>query len=254
MKTRSLQPPALKTDLTVLCVSLILLAAVCNPPVFSQTREPTVSPCKVGVRAPAFGFWTWAANSQVKVFILAAHFKTEEIPVLLAPLESWNAVAEASSSGVKFTYAGSVSEPQYCENCLTIMRGKVYEKKTRHATKLQAYSVHADQIISYAEVVIDPIITNPEALKNAVVHELGHNFGLLDCFSCKDRSTVMNQFKVINVSNGMEAPTACDISQVKAAYEELKTHVRPSPMVAKVMVDEGEEPVDDDTPTVIPLP
>jgi hypothetical protein len=86
-----------------------------------------------------------------------------------------------------------------------------------------------------------------------VAHELGHNFGLLDCFTCKKKSTLMNQLKVMNVPNDMATPTACDIAQVREAYNELKVRVRPSPP-NRNLIDDGEEPVDDDTPVVIPKP
>jgi hypothetical protein len=59
---------------------------------------------------------------------------------------------------------------------------------------------------------------------------------------------------VVNVSNDMEGPTACDIAQVGAAYKELALRVRPSPQPEKLRRDEGEEPVDDDTPIVVPKP
>ncbi len=61
----------------------------------------------------------------------------------------------------------------------------------------------------------------------------------------------MNQFKAMNVPNDMAVPTACDIAQVREAYKELKVRVRPSP---PNRIDEGEEPVDDDTPIIIPKP
>jgi hypothetical protein len=63
----------------------------------------------------------------------------------------------------------------------------------------------------------------------------------------------MNQFKTVNEPNDMEGPTGCDIAQVKAAYKELAVRVRPSPQKDEI-VDEGEEPVDDDTPIVIRKP
>lgn len=129
------------------------------------------------------------------------------------------------------------------------MRGKVFDKTKRHATELHTYSAHADQIMTWAQIVIDPVLTNPRALTNALAHELGHNFGLIDCYSCKSRSTVMIQFKSMNEPNEMEGPTACDVAQVKAAYKELAVHVLPSPKVDEV-ADEGEEPEDDDTPMV----
>jgi hypothetical protein len=51
----------------------------------------------------------------------------------------------------------------------------------------------------------------------------------------------------------MAKPTPCDIAQVRQAYQELKVRIRPSPS-SRNRIDEGEEPVDDDTPIVIPKP
>jgi hypothetical protein len=224
-----------------------------NSPV-GMLELPGASECKVGKQAPAFGFWTWAPRATVKVYILTADFTPNNLPYLLAPIDSWNAVSDATGSGVELVYIGPTSAPLFCENCLTIMRGPVFDKSGRHATELRTYSAHRDQIMTYATIVIDPALTSPKALTNAIVHELGHNFGLVDCYTCKRKSTVMNQFKAVNVPNDMEAPTACDIAQVKAAYKELAVHVRPSPMVREGVQDEGEEPIDDDTPVVVPRP
>ena len=70
---------------------------------------------------------------------------------------------------------------------------------------------------------------NPNDMLTNFGGRIGLNFGLLDCYTCKHKSTVMNQFKVVDVPNGMEGPTRCDIAQVREAYEELKVRVRPSP-------------------------
>jgi hypothetical protein len=204
--------------------------------------------CVVGKQAAAIGFWTWAAHAEVKVYIVATDFKSEELQYLTAALDNWNSVSEATGSGVKFDYQGSTNQQLSCLNCLTVMRGRVFDKKKRHATALTAFSASHDQIITYATIVIDPILTNPRALLDAFSHELGHNFGLLDCFTCKRKSTLMNQFKVINEANNVPGPTFCDVAQVKQAYKELKVRIRPSPN----LIDHGEEPEDDDTPIIIP--
>jgi predicted Zn-dependent protease len=171
---------------------------------------------------------------------------------LMAALAKWNDVSDQTGAGVKFEYQGNTSEELNCEKCLTIMRGDVFDKTRRHVTQLNAFSLHHDQLISYATIIVDRKLTNAKALLKALAHELGHNLGLLDCYSCKQKSTVMNQFKVINKADDMGGPTQCDIAQVKEAYRELKIHVRPSP--ANRDFDDGEEPVDDDTPIVIPHP
>ena len=233
-------------------VSLILVSLIIGVS-FRDASTQTVTgiaPCVVGQQAAAIGFWTWAANANVKVYIVSANFKAEEMPYLLTALENWNSVSEATRSGVKLDYQGSTTQELSCANCLTIKRGQVFDKKNRHATSLIAYSAGHDQIITYATIVIDPVLTNHKALLDAFAHELGHNFGLLDCFTCKRKSTLMNQFKVINEPNNMPAPSSCDIAQVRQAYKELKVRLRPSP----TLIDQGEEPEDDDTPIIIPNP
>lgn len=231
-----------------LIVSIFVVALGLN-----STAQSLKGPCTVGKTAPAFGFWVWRANSTVKVYLLSSDFAESDNAYLLKPLQTWNAVVDKTQSGVKFEYAGTVSDPRYCENCLTIMRGPVFDKKKRHATELRAYSARSDQIMTWGHIVVDPVLTNPEALSDAVAHELGHNFGLFDCYTCKSLSTLMNQFKQVNVPNEMNAPSPCDIAQVKAAYAAVAIQVRPAPVKSEI-VDEGEEPVDDDTPIVTKKP
>jgi hypothetical protein len=226
-------------------VVLILLAPAM--PVMSQ------SSCKVGVQAPAVGFWTWAPGSEVKVYVLKNDFKDNELAFLLAPLSTWNAVSDATGSKVKFEYKGTTARPLSCENCLTIRRGLVFDKSKRHLTELTTYSAPRNRTIIWASIVVDPLLATPTTLTNAVAHELGHSFGLLDCYSCKEKSSVMIQFKDVNVSNGMDGPSGCDLAQVKTVYHALAAELRRTPR-PKPVVDEGEEPVDDDTPVVIAKP
>lgn len=60
----------------------------------------------------------------------------------------------------------------------------------------------------------------------------------------------MNQFRNVNTSNHMNGPTACDVAQVKSAYRARANHAAQN----EIVVDEGEEPVDDDTPIVLRKP
>jgi ubiquitin C-terminal hydrolase len=193
----------------------------------------------------------WGPNARVQVYVRSTDFDSEQMPYLLAALQNWNHVSEQTESGVKFEFQGYTAQQRSCENCLTILRDRVFDKTKRHATELRAYSARDNRIITSASIIVDPVLTNPKAILNALVHELGHNLGLLDCYTCKRKSTVMNQFKALNVSNDMETPTLCDVAQVRQAYKDLK--VRNSALVRKLIPeDEGEEPVEDDTPVVVP--
>lgn len=231
-------------------IGLLMLISFFGLQAFSQNARSSTSPCTVGVRAAAFGFWTWASDTRVKVYILAGDFKSEEIPYLLLPLRNWDAAWEATGSGVRLDYEGTTSAPLQCQNCLTIMREPIFNKKTRHGSEFEAHSKQGNQLVTYAVIPIDPALTNPQALTNAIAHELGHSFGLLDCYLCQDRSTVMNKLKRMNASNDMEGPSLCDIAQVRDAYKELRIRVGPAPVEMNAPVDEGEEPVEDDTPVV----
>jgi len=212
------------------------------------------SPCTVGVQSPASGYWSWTPGSTVKVYVVKARFRETELPFLLAPLTSWNSVSVVTGSGVSFEYKGTTKTRRYCENCLTIERDKVFDQSKRHLTELRLYSVvGSSNFIAWATIVVDPLLTSPRSLTNAVAHELGHSFGLTDCYSCRGKSSVMMQFKGVNVPNEMDGPTACDVARVKAAYQSFTARSRQA-VKAKKDVDGGEEPVDDDTPIVVPRP
>ncbi len=216
----------------------------------------SLAPCRIGQQAPAIGFWTWAPDARVQVYVRAADFDSEQLPYLLTALRNWNSASEETGSGVKFEYKGNSTQERVCENCMTILRGRVFDKTKRHATEIRAYSANDNKIITSATILVDPVLTNSKALLNALVHELGHNLGLLDCYTCKRKSTVMNQFETVNVPNEMEMPTSCDVAQVRQVYKELKLLVRASNRDKRLMPadDEGEEPVSDDTPVIIPKP
>ena len=234
-----------------LILGLFLTVVSLLPSSVAFSDKP-VLPCRVGTDAPQIGFWTWPSQTKVSVYISSADFKDIEIPHLTTALDKWSDVADLTGSGVKFKYAGRTPELLNRENSITIIRGDVFDTKRRHVTELRAFSLNNNQLISYAVIVVDRRLTNLKALSEALGHELGHNLGLLDCYNCKAKSTLMTKFKRINVANNLAQPTPCDIAQVKQAYAELKVRVRPSP--STLAEDEGEEPVDDDTPIIVPKP
>ena len=226
-------------------VLLVILAA--SMPAMGQSAS-----CKVGVQAPPAGFFSWVPGSKVQVYVLSADFEDAYLPFLLAPLSAWNAVSESTGSRVKFEYKGRTAAPLNCENCLTIRRGQVFDKSKRHLTELSIYA--RDRLLTWATIVVDPLLTSPKTLTNAVAHELGHSFGLLDCYSCNQKSTVMIQFKTVNAANEMDGPTVCDVAEVKRAYQMRVAQLKRLPKSKPIMVDEGEEPVEDDTPVIVPNP
>lgn len=235
-----------------LVVTSLLLTFIGVLTVQGQISDNGVSNCKIGSHAARTGFWKWEPGSNVRVYILQNDFRRDEIPYLTEPLQRWDAVWESTGSRVRLSYAGIASSTKECENCLTIVRSKIYNRKTKHGGEIKAYGIKGSRIIKWATITIDPKLSKSKSLTHAVAHEVGHSFGLLDCYDCKGGSTVMLQFEKIVLSD-IAGPTKCDIAQVRKAYKDLSLSPRPA-RVADAPEDEGEEPEVDDTPLVIPNP
>jgi hypothetical protein len=62
-----------------------------------------------------------------------------------------------------------------------------------------------------ASTTINPGVTDPTALTQAMAHEIGHTFGLDDCTSCAAGTSVMTEATSLNdTTSGMNGPSACD--------------------------------------------
>ena len=215
---------------------------------------PAQTPCQSGKQAAATGFWTWTTGARVRVYVAERDFKPAEVSFLVAPLQKWNAVSDSTGSGVRFEYAGRTEAGRFCENCLTITRGAIFDQRRRHVTELRAYSAKNNRLLTWATIVVDFALTKPQALTDAIAHELGHSFGLRDCHTCEAGTTVMRQFAAVNSANNLPGPTTCDVAQIESTYRHLaRQPTRVSPPKTLV-VDEGEEPADDDTPIIVPKP
>lgn len=242
----SFQPAVIKASrLRSLVIAFGLTSCLLGAAINISAQKPELVPCKVGSNAASFGFSIWAPRSRIKVYLRTKDFGAEETDAVLAPLQSWNAVSNLTGSRVILEYAGQIDEQASCENCLTVMRGKATVRKGYDAlANFRGLATH-DEIIFSAAIVIEPRLKSLKALTDIMAHELGHSFGLRDCYSCKKQSTVMNQFDDFGTPNDLPAPSTCDIAQVAAAYRRA-----PAPVKVVPPIDEGEEPIDDDTPIV----
>jgi predicted Zn-dependent protease len=242
----------MKSKLAVLLVVIIAVAYAQQLSVASADSHGS-APCVSGHTATSFGFWTWPANSNVSVYLRQPDFSEAEVAAVRISARNWDESAVENGSHVHFNVRGLTSETKTAIGDMTLIRGDVYDKKLRHLALLQAHSLKVDQMISYAVIVVDVRVKNPEVLTNVMAHEIGHTLGLLDCPNCSNRSTAMGLMGARLESNGIEGPTACDKETVVAAYRDLQ--VRGARLAAAIslnrpVVEEGEEPEADDTPVV----
>jgi hypothetical protein len=237
----------MKLKLFALFVIVASIFATESLEITTKAAAPAVVPCVIGRTAPASGFWTWPANSRVKIYLREPDFSEADVSAVRIAVQNWDASAAENGSSVHFVVGGLTRETKYGANEMTLVRGDVYDKKLRHLAHLQAHSLKENQLIDYAVLVVDLKVTNPEVLTNVMAHEIGHSLGLLDCVKCSSGSTAMGLMKGSGESNGIEGPTACDKAGVETAYRELLARVGPAP----ALVDEGETPEEDETPVVV---
>lgn len=232
---------------------LIIAASYLNSPK-AVPSDPLSAPCVARRTTAPIGFWTWPANAHVKIYLREPDFSADYVAAVSTAVENWDAAAVENGSNVHFSFQGLTRETKTAQGDLTIIRGDVYDKKTRHLALLEAHSLRSNQLIDYALVVVDLRVRKPEVLTNVMAHELGHSLGLLDCYECSRKSTAMGLLKTESEPNGIEGPTACDKIAVRAAYRELALQVRPAPTALsanKPPADEGEVPEADETPIVL---
>lgn len=247
----------MKSKLALLLLAVIGATYLDCPRRVKAVSGNASSPCVAGHTAAATGFWTWPADTTVNVYLREPDFAEADVVPVRISVENWDASAAENGSNVRFRVRGLTSETRTAIGDMTLTRGDVYNKRLRHLALLEAHSLNEDRMISYAVVAVDRSVKNPEVLTNVVAHEIGHTLGLLDCSDCRDKSTAMGLMKPGGASNGIEGPTSCDKQSVNGAYRNLLARGAPSAAVMslkKQVVDEGEEPEEDDTAVVVRKP
>jgi hypothetical protein len=238
----------MKLKLVVLFLTIASIFSTHSLAVTTKTATTTTAPCVIGRTAPAPGFWTWPANSHVKIYLRSPDFSETDLNAVSVAVRNWDESALENGSSVRFTVVGLTPQTKSAAGEMTLVRGDVYDKQRRHLAMLQAHSLKENQLIDYALLVVDAKVTSPEVLTNVMAHEIGHSLGLLDCIKCSSGTTAMGLMNGNGESNGIEGPTACDKVVVGNAYRELLARVGPAPVLP--VVDEGELPEEDDTPVV----
>jgi len=212
---------------SVLPILLLLLFVAIR--VDAQT-SPEV--CVKNRNAPPINSYYWPPDTEVRVYFSRGMFTEEQQKTLRAAMATWTAAASKNGAGVKFSYAGEVDRTVNCDSCLTVTRRAVHQNDRKHYAFFNPLRQDSDGLLISAWIDFDFATISPQALQGFMAHELGHGMGLWDCPTCKKKQTIMNGFPSVNSDNGLLAPSACDLEQVRQVYR-LQRQISTSVVVAE---------------------
>jgi hypothetical protein len=170
--------------------------------------------CQPGKTSPDALNWRLRANKPVKVYYLKDNFSQSEAEALSRAVNNWNTALEEIDSPVSFVTGGERESVVRDELTITVIRGMPRGKE--RVGEIRFYTKPNGLV--RMTVIINPVVTDLNALTSLLTHEMGHAVGLADCYGCRRGTTAMSAFKGKNKGNDVYEPSACDKYVVAAGY------------------------------------
>ncbi len=159
--------------------------------------------------------WTWEQGARVSVTIDPQFI---DVPggyqALVEALRRWESAgsSDGNGSGVTFDVLDFGTAPPVGPT-LRLSRGTL---RTGGQARTSLWSASGSLV--RASCVIDERVTNPLAILQVAVHEIGHTFGLAECDECGYGSSVMTRSSGVDyndTTSGAGWPSECDNAAVR---------------------------------------
>jgi hypothetical protein len=186
-------------SVSVITVQVAAQSCVNNPP-----QQDSRSAWPIG--GPSY-------PAAVQVNINPTGLTTQQQQAIAAGFTNWQN-APGNNSQITFNITFSTTAVSgvntYQVNVQTPSLGADYQAETGGGTN-GSYRTNAF-------TNINPGVTDPTALTQAMAHEIGHTFGLADCPSCAAGTSVMTLATSLNdTTSGRTGPSACDAATANTA-------------------------------------
>jgi hypothetical protein len=159
---------------------------------------------------------TWPQGAEVQV-IFDNSVSPERRAIYQQVLDNWSA---GNGQGVTFNY-GAFTTQQDPHSML--ISDAVPSTGASYRGQVEWQQWDANGALKYSQIAINPDVTDPSALANAMSHEIGHNFGLNHTadgsVSNRTASSLYDSNIGLNdTTTGAPGPTPCDNQVINSIY------------------------------------
>ncbi len=160
----------------------------------------------------------WIKGADVQVYIDPAITGDQRNAVIDA-FNNWNAAngSDGTNSGVDYTIVSSpppAGSYSFTVNSTAPTTYPGTRAETGTVTDAYGHTIGAT-------TKLDPQVTNPDAIREVIAHEIGHPAGLDDCYSCATGDSVMGGYwggqDYNEVIGRPTSPTNCDKHNLQAS-------------------------------------
>jgi hypothetical protein len=199
--------------LLLMCGALMNSWLVIRPEVRAQPP-----PCSTPPKEPTTNGASWPTGQQVLVVINPNDFSPSERNAIQQAFMNWQNAngSTGNNSGVTYTFTTG-SSPNGAPNTQYVHRGNASTGGYSNIAFTGSPTTSGNHTTSTV-TIIDSTITNLNVITGIMNHEIGHSFGLGDCYSCAPGSSMMAPPTCSpcngNLNNlrfpGLNGPTTCD--------------------------------------------
>jgi Metallo-peptidase family M12B Reprolysin-like len=171
-----------------LLAALVVLIVSIGVGSFSSAQDV---PCAVPAPLARTNGATWPKGTNVTVVINPTAFPTtEQRDAIKAAFDTWQNAN--TNSGVTFTVTTGTQPAQ--GHTYYVTRGTTTTGGDTNIGYTGSPSTTGNKTQS-AVTIVDSTMTRLSTITNMMVHEIGHTFGLDDCMSCTQGSSMMTAYK-----------------------------------------------------------
>ena len=180
-----------RPNTSLLAAALAVLIVSIGVGSFSLAQDV---PCSVPAPLARTNGASWPKGTHVNVIINPTDFPSnEEQAAIKAAFTTWQNANV--NSGVTFGFTtGTQPAPGSEINTYYVARGNTATGGNTNIGYSGSPSTSGNKTQS-AVTIVDSTMTRSSTITNMMVHEIGHTFGLDDCLSCTQGSTIMSTYR-----------------------------------------------------------